>query len=120
MLSTTYSPKCASFRSTACMARSSTGSRPGKRVASNGRMSALVRSLENQPVDIVQMTVAHVSAGSQRARPALRKLGDRPVDDVEPLLAELRVDEALDLLALRGVAAPAGLARQLSSRDDVE
>src|SRR5690242_489154 len=120
MLSTTYSPKCASFRSTACMARSSMGSRPGKRVASNGRMSALVRSLENQPVESVQISAAQVSAGSHRARPSLRKLGDGAVDDLEQLLAELGVDEALDLLALRGVAAAACLAGELGAGDHVE
>ena len=46
-------------------------------------MSALVRSLENQPVESVQMTVAQANAGSQRERPSLRKLGDGPVDDFE-------------------------------------
>src|SRR5205807_6903224 len=96
------------------------GSRPGKSVASNGRSSALVRSLENQPVESVQITAAHVNAGSQRERPSLRKLGDGPVDDLEQLLAELGVDEAFDLLALRCVAPAAGLAGELRARDDVE
>src|SRR5437016_993122 len=120
MLSTTYSAKCASLRSTAWMARSSVGERPGKIVARTGRMSALVRSLENQAVESVQIIAAHVNAGSQWEKAWLRKLADGPVDDLEQLLAELGVDEALDLLALRRVAPAAGLAGELGPRDDVE
>src|SRR5437016_2031564 len=94
------------------IARSSAGEAPGKRAARTGSTMAAVRSPLNQPVDMSQMSDAHASAGSERrSGSCLRKLGDRAVHEIEHLLAELGVDEALDLLALRGVALTARLRR---------
>src|SRR2546427_325124 len=103
------------------MARSSAGDAPGKRTERMGSRTAAVRSPLNQPVENVQMTVAHPSAGSQR-RSCSRsgKLGDRAVHELEHLVAELGVDEALDLLPLRGVAAPTGVLGELASGQQVE
>src|SRR5690348_6168442 len=104
MLRIRYSVKCATFRRPWCMACSSAGDAPGKSAARTGIRRAAVRSPVNQPVDIVQMTPAHTSAGSHRfTGRALRKLVDGAAHEREDVFAELRVDEALDLLTLRRV-----------------
>src|SRR5690349_6829576 len=94
---------------------------PGTRAASTGRMTFAVRSPLNHPVENDQMTPAQRSGGShRRSWPTLAKLGDDAVHELEDLLVELGVDEALDLLALRGVALAARLPRELRAREDVE
>src|SRR5881628_3593322 len=67
------------------------------------------------------MTAPHTTTGSQRRSCSwLGKLGHRPLDEGKNVLAELGVDEALDLLALRRVPPAAGIARELRTGQQVE
>src|SRR6185503_10160586 len=123
-LSTRYSVKCASFRMNMCHAFSSSGPACGKMVASSGRSTAPVRSPVNQPVEKNEISPAHASAGSHRRARCSRgesgNLGDGAIDEVENLLAELGIDEALELLTLGGVALAAGVLRELRAGEHVE
>src|SRR5262245_25518306 len=116
-----YSAKWAAFRMPSWITRSSAGGAPGSRTARTGRMTAAVRSALNHPVDSVQITAAQTSAGAHwPSCSALRKLVDGTIHEREDLLAELGVDEALDLVALRGVTPATGFARERRPGEDVE
>src|SRR6266403_47907 len=95
------------------------GVAPGKSVERRGRRTTPVRSPVNQPLERVQMTPAHATTGSQRPS-GLDNFGDGTAHEVEHVFAELGVDEALDLLALGGVAPAARLGRELRAGQHVE
>src|SRR5581483_7135408 len=121
--STRYSTTCAALRIAWWIASSSARLACGKSAASSGRMIRPVRSPENHCVEKTEITAAHATTGSQRASVAgglLDKLGHDAVDEVERRLVELGIDEALELLALRGVALAARVPRELRARDPVE
>src|SRR5262245_41295902 len=68
------------------------------------------------------MRSAQATTASQARKRGLglAKLVDGLVDERHQFLAELGVDEALDLLALRGVTLPARLCGELGAREHVE
>src|SRR5262249_33427353 len=120
--STRYSLKCPSLRIVMCRASSVGWSACGKSQARTGRSSDPVRSPVNHSVEAVKMSAAQRTAGIhlRSGRPLSDKLGDGPGDERERLVVELRVDEALDLLALRRVALAAGAVRELRAGQQVE
>src|SRR5690349_15408968 len=117
-----YSVKCASFRIAACAVSSERGFAWGKSHASTGRITDPVCAPVNQLVDAKKMTPAQATTGAHRVAtpPSGDKLGDRLVHERERVLVELRVDEALDLVALRGVALAAGTLGELRAGEEIE
>src|SRR6185503_2124019 len=119
---TAYSVKWPSFRRKAWRTWSVCRSALGKIQARTGRITDSVRGPANPPLDATKMTAAHAPTGPQRARAprSADKLGDRLRHEGERLLVEFGVDEALDLLPLRGVALAGRPVRELRPREDVQ
>src|SRR2546425_4762973 len=74
----------------------------------------------NRPVEKREMSAAQATTGSQRRSERLDKLVDDAIHQREHVVAELGVEEALELLALRGVTLATGLAGELRAGEMVE